>query len=683
MPITVTCGCKKKFTVKDSFAGKRIKCPACARSIVVPAPVTDMDEDEANTLIYGQDGREEIAEPPRLIRGGDRKKSKKSAKKSPTKTNAFHFWMIGTGASGGLLLIALLWWPFWPSRWAADFAANAKDTGETVLEYIDPPPPGVVRLPRALSQPPDWLVEEAPFDVRKFWVTVPDDENAAPLYLDALYEFSPIMEVCFPLEDRKQRTPAIKARVQRVANVERDWINAKYRNDLPRRVSLQERDAILDEYAAGFDKLFRAQDRPSCVFEIGWDNAAQIPLIQGARSCARVIQHQFGREIERANFDAAIRLTATILRLSRDLRYRPGSLSTVVAISIDNLAMFDMIIPLLKLPGLKVVHCDELMRILVQHETSLREIDPFLRSIQGDYLSKRMLLYDLEHRSGEFADSKYHHAFGTNNASRGSALISALNGDPRDVGTDPVHRSFATFINVLLSHMKHSDYRECADLLKEKVEFFATKRNEPFKVRMAAYQEFVTNKSSHWMSDIRVSTSSVPSKKDHVAVSDALDRQLYWGAKPAPKLAYYFSVVLLEQNLNGGVGNYSIPTDINHQTRLQAAKALVALRRWYGTHATPPIDFAVMCREAGIEEIPRDFYGTGSLRMATFAAETQLKNFGIGPPTKLIGGETVIYSVGTDGIDDMALKGGTTYSFDEPGDWLFRLEIPQSAITPE
>jgi tetratricopeptide (TPR) repeat protein len=38
MAIPVTCACSKQIRLKDVFAGKRVKCPACGKGITVPAP---------------------------------------------------------------------------------------------------------------------------------------------------------------------------------------------------------------------------------------------------------------------------------------------------------------------------------------------------------------------------------------------------------------------------------------------------------------------------------------------------------------------------------------------------------------------------------------------------------------------------------------------------------------------
>ena len=62
------------------------------------------------------------------------------------------------------------------------------------------------RLPGVVTKAPDWIGDDAPFDVKKYFAAVPRDRNAAPLYLDALFEFGSELAVCFP--EGPERTPA-------------------------------------------------------------------------------------------------------------------------------------------------------------------------------------------------------------------------------------------------------------------------------------------------------------------------------------------------------------------------------------------------------------------------------------------------------------------------------------------
>ena len=36
MPISITCQCGKKLKVRDTLAGKKVKCPACQHLLAVP-----------------------------------------------------------------------------------------------------------------------------------------------------------------------------------------------------------------------------------------------------------------------------------------------------------------------------------------------------------------------------------------------------------------------------------------------------------------------------------------------------------------------------------------------------------------------------------------------------------------------------------------------------------------------
>lgn len=111
-------------------------------------------------------------------------------------------------------------------------------------------------------------------------------------------------------------------------------------------------------------------------------------------------------------------------------------------------------------------------------------------------------------------------------------------------------------------------------------------------------------------------------------------------------------------------------------THLEGAKSLVALRRWYGTQSNRPPDFATLCRAAGLTEVPRDYFSDGPLRIVTFAADTPIQD-SFRKDLKAVAGETIIYSVGSDGVDDQASR---DWGYHGPGDCLFRLEIPQNAV---
>jgi hypothetical protein len=73
MSISFACECGKSFSVRDEFAGKRTKCPACGSALTVPGPATEQtpepeelsDEDKAFRALAEAPDPEPSAAPPR------------------------------------------------------------------------------------------------------------------------------------------------------------------------------------------------------------------------------------------------------------------------------------------------------------------------------------------------------------------------------------------------------------------------------------------------------------------------------------------------------------------------------------------------------------------------------------------------------------------------------------------
>jgi hypothetical protein len=72
------------------------------------------------------------------------------------------------------------------------------------------------RLPGAVTKVPAWIATNAPFDVARFSEPVPPHKNAAPLYLNKLFEFSSELVICFTEgPERARRSQAAKVRSNR------------------------------------------------------------------------------------------------------------------------------------------------------------------------------------------------------------------------------------------------------------------------------------------------------------------------------------------------------------------------------------------------------------------------------------------------------------------------------------
>ena len=256
-------------------------------------------------------------------------------------------------------------------------------------ERLTPTPtPASPQLPGAMGQPPPWLIKEAPFDITAYFAAPPTAENAAPRYLDALFEFGAEMAVCFPEgPERESRKQAAEKRTVQFYEI----FSAMRKN--PNAVSGARIDAMLEEFETGFRKLTWAQQRPRCVFQTAHGVTARVPHAMVARQVARVAVLKVRRERERGEVDAAIRDLARLLRLSRDLLPRGGMIIDLVSASIEGSASKEIILPLLTTPGLTIEHCDRLLALLADHES--RSVDPYIEGLRAEYVYQRMTLHDL------------------------------------------------------------------------------------------------------------------------------------------------------------------------------------------------------------------------------------------------------------------------------------------------
>jgi RNA polymerase sigma factor (sigma-70 family) len=248
-----------------------------------------------------------------------------------------------------------------------------------------PPSPS---LPGAVTQPPDWLVKNAPFDVAAFLAAPPTEENAAPRYLDAFFEFNSEVAVCFPEgPDRESRKRAVDERSGRF------FALTQTLNQDPKSVPATQIDDMLAGYDTGFRKLDWAQQRPRCVFQTGLGVATVLPHMQAARQVGRVAQWKVRRELDRGEIDAALRDLARLLRLSRDLLPRGVPIVAMVHSAIDGFAVKTVVMPVLTTPGLTTEHCDRLLALLIEHDE--RSVDAYSEGLRAEYLSTRATWHDL------------------------------------------------------------------------------------------------------------------------------------------------------------------------------------------------------------------------------------------------------------------------------------------------
>lgn len=276
-----------------------------------------------------------------------------------------------------------------PSKSPATPAAQAESPRRPMDSATNYP-----RIPADVTVPPDWLLADAPFDLKKIYALIPPDENAAPLYLEALGEFSAEVADCFPEDQRQAIRDQARQRGREFAPVHSDWSAGK-------RVSPAAIDQVLAAYEPGLEKLARAQQRPRCVFETGITITALLPHTQAIREVARVAQLRNARDLERGELRRPIRTLDLLLRLTRDLQIRAPTICYLVGAAIESIAGV-MVREILNAPACTKEYVDQLRAVLVRHEQA-SQADPLAESYVTEYVMTRMSLHELEHRTGSFS----------------------------------------------------------------------------------------------------------------------------------------------------------------------------------------------------------------------------------------------------------------------------------------
>jgi hypothetical protein len=244
-------------------------------------------------------------------------------------------------------------------------------------------------IPGAIEVPPAWLAadKDVPFDLKAFFAMPPANQNAAPLYLDALFEFGGDVIGCFaPGPDTDARHQKAMDRSNRA----RPLIEAL--SD-PARVDRQAIASILPEYQEGFRKLEKAQARPRCVFATGIGVDSLLPHVQATRQVAWVTSLAVLPDLDQGRVEPAIVNATAVLRMARDLQPRGAIITQLVSTAVTNVVTDNMIRPALDNPRTTAAQCDKLISLLANHQK--QGIDPRTESLKGEYLLMRVLLHDL------------------------------------------------------------------------------------------------------------------------------------------------------------------------------------------------------------------------------------------------------------------------------------------------
>lgn len=504
------------------------------------------------------------------------------------------------------------------SKTAPPHAAGGETSGTQVEPRRYP------SFPDAVTRPPSWIGPDAPFDVAEFLATPPHEENAAPIYLDALFEFDPELSYCYhPYGEGPQGEARRRADIARQRRQVYSRLSEAQLKD-PNSVDKTAVDACIAEYETGFEKLAQAQKRRSCVFETGMSLDSLVPHAAGARHVARVVDWRSSHDLVRGDFQRPIQGIEMVLRLSRDLRTRGEPVTQMVSLAMDNICCEQIVPAILTAPGVKAEHCDRLLAALARHEAEAP--DPFLQAFRAEYLMQRKILHDLQHRTGSFHPRRMRESGMEGNLDTPFACLKLL---------------FA--LGVSSGQLAREVYGE---------------HIVPRTPAEALAHPLVAG----WAVD-----GKLLSEADYAKEVDALNRVYQSilgmaGQTPLECLRGYADPTLLDPlrkttlavflELPAGAIFHALP---RAETILQGTKCLIALRRWQLEHGSPPPDLAALVQAAGMQEIPTDPYSEQPMKMST------------------VDGQTLIYSVGLDGKDD----GGRlewNYSVKKPqGDIVFRL----------
>lgn len=271
------------------------------------------------------------------------------------------------------------------SRGPADTLLSGDGAGAVSLEVKSFPDVDVDGRP--ISAPP--------FDVESYLRLPSPDSNAAPLYLDALYEFDNDVALLLGGNPRSARELAAQSHKARIMDLHRRWESDR------NAVTDGQIAPMLSSLLTGFKKIETAQTRPECVFETGRSISAIAPHASAARIFLKAAVLKTDHELNRSDVDAAIRNVDTVLRLSRDLRPQGPMVCQFIASMLSGVNLTQITGPILSHPSLTVAQCDQLLEILETHEG--KAIDCYAEGLRANYLMQQILLHDIEHGSGDFS----------------------------------------------------------------------------------------------------------------------------------------------------------------------------------------------------------------------------------------------------------------------------------------
>ena len=436
--------------------------------------------------------------------------------------------------------------------------------------------------PYAMVNWPKPVLENAAFDILKFVEPPPANENAAPFYLDALFEFSPELEPCFVgAPNLSDRLKAIKERVKL------DRVFAKpYSTE-----NAAEWKSTLKLYDEGFSKMAIAQRRPKCMFQHDF-SFVPWPVARAAYPFGIVAKNLSIVKLREGDFAAPIQTVDIMLRLSRDVRN--SKRSRFIDAGLEEMAE-STIREMFSTPGMKIEYCDQLLSSLDRH---FRELgDDTLSMLQGDYVFQRLFVYELMTHTGFFSGERMRKEvirfdFWRGFTDSADSLFSriALGALPNSNGPTPQENDRA--------NMEKFKAAAASVDLKREFQFVDNLLQKNLGLAKKSFPE-------RW--------AGSRTRNDDIWIGDALDMSKFYLAHPA---------VQFEK-----IDVYNFTTD---RTKLHALMALVALGRWQFKHnGKLPTSLEEVMMDAGYPDLPIDVFSNKPLRLTILKGEPVI--YSVGP----------------------------------------------------
>ncbi len=435
--------------------------------------------------------------------------------------------------------------------------------------------------PYAMVNWPKPVLENAAFDILKFVEPPPANENAAPFYLDALFEFSPELEPCFVgAPNLSDRLKAIKERVKL------DRVFAKpYSTE-----SAAEWKSTLKLYDEGFSKMAIAQRRPKCMFQPDFSYVTLVRPSSAAYKFGQIASHRATENLKEGDFSTPLQIVEMMLRLSRDLR--KSNRSRLVNDGLEEIAE-STIRKIFLAQGLNAEHCDQILSCLDRH---FRELgDNTLMESQGMYVHRRVFVYELMSHTGFFSRDRMRDF---NRMSGGGASFDSA---------ESMFSSFA-FSTFFSPNVKNPNESRSIYMEKFKAAAASTDLKREFQFIDQLFQ-----------SDLSLATKPFPQKWAEI-------RQRYEGIWVGEELdmSKFYLVCLDFYN------SHFFYNNISDGTKLPALKALVALHQWRIKHkGTLPSSLEEVMKDLGYPDLPIDAFSNMPLRLTVLNGEPVI--YSVGP----------------------------------------------------